>query len=78
MVHKHCQRELAVAYIRRWSFWDRRRKESINQVNDVQVIVFLSETVEEPIDVSAVPLFEKGVVLYDSRGEGALEGVIEN
>jgi hypothetical protein len=75
MVHKRSQTSLARSFILKEAFWDRQRSESINAVSTEQVIGHVSSSIssEEPVDLSAIPVLEKGAVLCDSRGEGAFQ-----
>jgi len=79
MVHKRSQAALARAYIRESAFWDRQRSESVSQVSRDDVIEHLFVCFKgEALQKGAVPeTLEKGLVLSDSRGEGAFQIVEE-
>lgn len=79
MVHKRSQSALARAYIRESAFWDRQRSESVSQVSRDDVIEHLFVCFKgEALQKGAVPeILEKGLVLSDSRGEGAFQIVEE-
>ena len=79
MVHKRSQAALARAYIRESAFWDRQRSESVSQVSRDDVVEHLFVCFgDEALQKGAVPeTLEKGLVLSDSRGEGAFQLVEE-
>jgi len=56
------------------AFWDRQRSESVNCLVPEEVIGHVSFCVGgECVDLSQIPLLEKGTVLSDTRGEGAFQ-----
>ena len=57
------------------AFWDRQRSESVSQVSRDDVVEHLLSVCRgEALEASAVPkVLEKGLVLCDSRGEGAFQ-----
>ncbi len=79
MVHKRSQAAFARAYIRETAFWDRQRSESVSQVTRDDVVEHLLVSFRgEALEEGAVPeVVEKGLVLSDSRGEGAFQLVEE-
>ena len=79
MVHKRSQAAFARAYIRESAYWDRQRSESVSQVSRDEVVEHLLVYFRgEGLRKDAVPeILEKGLVLSDSRGEGAFQLVEE-
>jgi hypothetical protein len=79
MVHKRSQSALARAYIRENAFWDRQRSESVSQLSRDDAVEHLFARFKgEALQKGAVPdMLEKGLVLSDSRGEGAFQLVEE-
>jgi len=79
VVHKRSQAVLARAYIRESAFWDRQRSESVSQLSRDDVVEHLLVCFGgEVLQKDAVPeMLEKGLVLSDSRGEGAFQLVEE-
>jgi hypothetical protein len=75
MVHKRSQTSLARSFMLKEAFWDRQRSESINVISTEQVIGYVSSNIssEEPVELSAIPMLEKGAVLCDPRGQGAFQ-----
>ena len=74
MVHKRSQTSLARSFMFENAFWDRQRSESVNCLMPEEVIGHVSGCVAgDCVDLSQIPLLEKGTVLSDTRGEGALQ-----